>query len=175
MIPNKLLVCKQAIYSINSKQFKVRLHEFDSFWCWGIAKFWHHLKQNGKGNAMRSNSKNQDIDVCSSNRYSDMNRCMLGRKDSIFTSVSKLVASFLKQTVWTWQRVQINKPKNFIRAIFILLPKTSDNVVNKTLFLISILVFMYLRVTCSSISPKKQNVRLLSHVIFVSYYQVISI
>jgi hypothetical protein len=44
------------------------------------------------------------------------------------------------------QRAQINKPKNLIRAKFMLSPKIDDNVANKILFLLSVLVFVYLEV-----------------------------
>ena len=103
-----------------------------------------------------------------------MKRWILRSDESTFTSFSKLQANFSKQTVWTLQRAIINKPKNFIRATFILSPKISDKVESKILFLLSILVFMYLGAIPGSISFKILNISILNHFISYSYYQVIN-
>jgi hypothetical protein len=70
---------------------------------------------------------------------------------------------------------QINKPKNLIRAKFILSPKIDDNVANKILFLLSALVFKHLVDMCGNISTKILNARVLYHFFSKSYHQVINI
>ena len=77
-----------------------------------------------------------------SSEYSDMNRCILRNDDSALTPESNPQASFSKQTVCTLHNALINKPKNFIRAKFILSPKNSLNVSDKTVTLFSTLIFI---------------------------------
>jgi len=54
-------------------------------------------------------------------------------------------------------------------------PKIDDNVANKMLFLLSALVFMHLGVILAGISSKILNIRVLYHIIHISYHQVINI
>ena len=75
-----------------------------------------------------------------SSEYSDINLCILRSDESAFALESKPQASFSKQTVCTLHNELINKPKNFIRAKFILSPKNSFNVSDKTVTLLSTLV-----------------------------------
>src|SRR5450759_4767796 len=77
-----------------------------------------------------------------SSEYSDINLCILRSDESTLTLVSKPQASFSKQTVCTLHNALINKPKNFIRAKFILSPKNSFNVSDKIVTLFSALVFI---------------------------------
>ena len=77
-----------------------------------------------------------------SSGYSAINRCILLSDDSTLTLESNQQASFSKQTVCTLHNALINKPKNFIRAKFILSPKNSFNVSDKTVTLFSTLIFI---------------------------------
>ena len=99
-----------------------------------------------------------------SSRYSAMNRCILRNEESTLTLESKPAASFSKQTVWTLHKAQINKPKNFIRAKFILSPNICDNVENKMVFLFSALMSMYLWVIASHFTHNILNIRALSNI-----------
>ena len=77
-----------------------------------------------------------------SSENSDMNLCILRSDDSALASHSKLHASFSKQTVCTLHNALINKPKNLIRARFILSPKNSFSVSDKTVTLLLALIFI---------------------------------
>src|SRR4030065_1829790 len=77
-----------------------------------------------------------------SSEYSDINLCILRNDDSALTLESNPQASFSKQTVCTLHNALINKPKNFIRAKFILSPKNSFNVSDKIVTLFSTLIFI---------------------------------
>ena len=99
-----------------------------------------------------------------SSRYTAIKRCILRKEEPTLTSESKPAASFSKQTVWTLHRAQINKPKNLIRAKFILSPNTCDNVENKMVFLFSALVFMFLWVIIRHYTHKILNIRALVNI-----------
>lgn len=77
-----------------------------------------------------------------SSEYSDINLCILRNDDSVLTLESNPQASFSKQTVCTLHNALINKPKNFIRARFILFPKNSFNVSDNNVTLFSTLIFI---------------------------------
>ena len=83
-----------------------------------------------------------------SSEYSDINLCILRNDDSALTLESNPQASFSKQTVCTLHNALINKPKNFIRAKFILSPKNSFNVSDKTVTLFSTLIFIVRKCIC---------------------------
>ena len=74
--------------------------------------------------------------------YSNINRCILHSDDSALASESKPQASFSKHTVCTLHNALINKPKNLIRARFILSPKNSVNVSDIIVTLFSALIFI---------------------------------
>ena len=73
--------------------------------------------------------------------YSETKRCIRRSDDSVFALQSKPHASFSKHTVCTLHNELINMPKNLIRARFILSPKYSFNVFDKTVTLFSTLIF----------------------------------
>ena len=81
-----------------------------------------------------------------SSEYSEMNLCILRSDDSALASESNPQASFSKQTVCTLHKELINKPKNLIRARFILSPKNSFNVSDNIVTLFSTLVVIVILV-----------------------------
>lgn len=70
------------------------------------------------------------------------NRWILRRDESVFTSESKQQASFSNLTVWTLHKALINKPKNLIRARFILLSNASARISDKIVLLFLALIFI---------------------------------
>jgi len=77
-----------------------------------------------------------------SSEYSDINLCILRSDHSVLTLWPNPQASFSKQTICTLHNTLINKPKNFILARFVLSPKNSLNVSDKTVTLFSSLIFI---------------------------------
>ena len=99
-------------------------------------------KANLYGGSCGSRENTKPAIMSESSEYSDINLCILRSDESTLTLVSKLHASFSKQTVCTLHNALINKPKNFIRARFILSSKNSFNVSDKIVTLFSALVFI---------------------------------